>query len=234
MAFEDLQKPLIVASAYPDPPFDVIDNGTLTGFDVELMRAVCAHIGRTMTPVQYKSADFNGIFDGLQDGRYDVVISGTTITPERSKLVAFSKPYLEYGQGVAVSAERASHVQSVADLAGLIVGIQQGNTSGIVARRLLEEHAIASISYYPYNEIERALDDLEAGQIGAVIKLVPVLRRLIAPRPKLRLAFEVPTNERLGIAVAKDATALREAIDAALQALAKDGMIARLRASWNC
>jgi len=37
---------LIVASAYPDPPFDLIDNGSASGFDIELMRAICAQLGR--------------------------------------------------------------------------------------------------------------------------------------------------------------------------------------------
>jgi len=36
---------LIVASAYPDPPFDLIDNGSPSGFDIELMRAICARLG---------------------------------------------------------------------------------------------------------------------------------------------------------------------------------------------
>ena len=36
---------LVVASAYPDPPFDLIENGSASGFDIELMRAICAQLG---------------------------------------------------------------------------------------------------------------------------------------------------------------------------------------------
>src|SRR5262249_26314044 len=68
---------LIVASAYPDPPFDLIENGSASGFDIELMRAICAQLGLALQPVRYSGADFNGIFDGLAKGSYDVVISGT-------------------------------------------------------------------------------------------------------------------------------------------------------------
>ena len=75
---------LIVASAYPDPPFDLIDNGSPSGFDIELMRAICARLGLALQPVRYSRGDFNGIFDGLAKGSYDAVISRTTITPERS------------------------------------------------------------------------------------------------------------------------------------------------------
>src|SRR5260370_3579006 len=94
---------LIVASAYPDPPFDLMENGSATGFDIELMRAICAQLGLSPQPVPYSGDDFNGIFDGLANGTCDAVISGTTITPERSAIVQFSQPYLEFNQGIAVN-----------------------------------------------------------------------------------------------------------------------------------
>ena len=50
---------LIVASAYPDPPFDIIENGSATGFDVELMRGICAQLGLTLQPVRYSGDDWN-------------------------------------------------------------------------------------------------------------------------------------------------------------------------------
>ena len=81
---------LVVASAYPDPPFDLIENGSESGFDIELMRAISAQLGVTLQPVRYSGDDFNGIFDGLAKHSYDAVISGTTITPERSTIVLFS------------------------------------------------------------------------------------------------------------------------------------------------
>ena len=56
---------LTVASAYPDPPFDIIEGGSSSGFDIELMRAICAQLGLVLQPVRYSGADFNGIFDGL-------------------------------------------------------------------------------------------------------------------------------------------------------------------------
>ncbi len=44
---------LIVASAYPDPPFDVIEGGAPGGFDIELMRLICGELGVTLRPVRY-------------------------------------------------------------------------------------------------------------------------------------------------------------------------------------
>jgi ABC-type amino acid transport substrate-binding protein len=223
---------LVVASAYPDPPFDLIENGSASGFDIELMRAISARLGVALQPVRYSGGDFNGIFDGLAKRSYDAVISGTTITPERAAIVQFSQPYLEFNQGVAVNRRLTPEVSSVAGLRGLIAGIQSGNTSDFVARRLLAEGAIAGIKYYPYDGIGVALDDLEAGRIGLVIKLFPVISWLVKDRPQLSVAMQVPTHEKLGIAFAKDNDGLCAAVNRALSTLRDNGEFARLQARW--
>jgi polar amino acid transport system substrate-binding protein len=223
---------LIVASAYPDPPFDITLNGAATGFDIELMRAICAQLKLSLRPVRYSGDDFNGIFDGLAKRTWDAVISGTTITPERSLVAQFSQPYLEFNQGVAVNRQLSPNVSSVAGLRGFTAGIQSGNTSDFVARRLLAEGVIANIKYYPYHGITAALDDLEAGTIGLLIKLFPVISWLVKDRAKLAVVMQVPTHEKLGIAFAKDNDELRKAVDGALDTLRANGEFARLRARW--
>jgi ABC-type amino acid transport substrate-binding protein len=223
---------LIVASAYPDPPFDLMENGSASGFDIELMHAICAQLGLTLRPVAYQGDDFNGIFDGLATRSYDAVISGTTITPERSAVARFSRPYLEFNQGIAVNRRATPNVASVADLRGLTAGIQSGNTSDAVAKRLLSEGVIAGIKYYPYHGIADALDDLAAGHIGLVIKLFPVISWLVKDRPQLAVPLQVPTHEQLGIAFAKDSETLCDQVNGALGTLRNNGEFARLQARW--
>jgi len=162
---------LSVASAFPDPPFEIAVDGKKTGFDTELMGSICYDLGMILRPVRYSGDDFNGIFDGLGDGGYDAVISGTTITPERERVALFSDPYLEFDQGLAVNVRRNPQIKSSDWLRGRVVGIQVGNTSDIVARKLLAKGAIGNSKYYPYHGILTALNDLSAGRIGALIKL---------------------------------------------------------------
>jgi polar amino acid transport system substrate-binding protein len=123
-------------------------------------------------------------------------------------------------------------VTSVADLRSLTAGIQSGNTSDFVAKRLVAHGTIAGIKYYPYHGIATALDDLEAGRIGLVIKLHPVISWLVKDRPRLAVPLEVPTYEQLGIAFAKDNIALCDAVNDALVALRGNGEFARLEARW--
>jgi ABC-type amino acid transport substrate-binding protein len=61
--------------------------------------------------------------------------------------VLFSQPYLEFNQGIAVNKRATPDVASTADLRGLTAGIQSGNTSDLVARRLLAQGDIAGIRY---------------------------------------------------------------------------------------
>jgi len=225
---------LIVASAMPDPPFELSENGIATGFDIQLMRAICGQMGLTLQLVRFTGANFNNIFDYLENGTCDAVISGTTITPERSAIVLFSQPYLEFNQGVAINRLLTPSVSSVAGLRGLTAGIQSGNTSDAVAKRWLAENAIAGIRYYPYDGIATALNDLEAGRIGFVVKLHPVISWLVQTRPALSVAFQVPTHEKLGIAFAKNNTTLCQEMDAVVQTLRANGTFARLQAHWLC
>jgi polar amino acid transport system substrate-binding protein len=224
---------LTILSAYPDPPFDVMKDGRATGFDVELMRAVCGQLSLDLQPLTYPDEDFNGIFAALRDGRCDAVISGTTITPERTAIARFSKPYLEFNQGVAVNRRLTPNVVSTAGLRGLTAGIQKGNTSDIVARDLLAQGHIAGIRYYPYDGIGSALDDLEAGRIGLVIKLFPVISWLARGRQDLAVVMQVPTREKLGIAFAPERADLCNAVDTAIDELRKNGTFARLQADWS-
>jgi polar amino acid transport system substrate-binding protein len=160
------------------------------------------------------------------------VISGTTITPDRAAIVRFSRPYLEFNQGVAVNRRLTPRVTSTADLRGLTAGIQKGNTSDFVARRLLAEGHIAGIKYYAYHGIGTALDDLQAGRIGLVIKLFPVISWLTRERPDLEVAMQVPTHEKLGIAFAPDRADLCDAVDAAIDELRASGEFAKLQGAW--
>ena len=50
---------LTVLSAYPDPPFDLMEDGVATGFDIELMRAACGLLSLELRPLAYEGDDFN-------------------------------------------------------------------------------------------------------------------------------------------------------------------------------
>ena len=223
---------LRVGSAFPDPPFEVEQGGVATGFDAELMRAVCGKLSLRWKLVKYEGVDFNGIFDGLRTGDYDAVISGTTITAERERVALFSEPYFESGQSLVVNTVRTPQITSTDDLSDQVIGIQTGNTSDVVARDLKANGKLRDIRYYPYGGVLDALEDLTAGRIGGFMTLFPVATCLVKDRPDLAVVQEIPTHEQLGIAVAPGGVALRDAVNRALAECRSSGTLGRLERRW--
>ena len=223
---------LRVGAALPDPPFEFTGKDGPAGFDIEVMRRIAAKIGRTWQLVPYTGADFNGIFAGLGDGRYDCVASGTTITPGRQAIADFCAPYCLSGQSLVVDTTRHPNVRSFDDLKGLVIGVQKGNTSQPVADKLVAEKRAAGVKVYAYDEIETALGDLSTGGCDAFMKLAPVTHWFVRDRPRLAVVQTGITRELLGVCVRKGDTALRDAIDAAQAALARDGTLGVLIKQW--
>jgi polar amino acid transport system substrate-binding protein len=223
---------LKVGAALPDPPFELMTKDGPIGFDITLMQRIAEKLGREWQLVPYKGTDFNGIFAGLNDGSYDCIASGATITRGRQKLADFCAPYVLSGQSLVVDATRHPNVHSTADLGGLVIGVQKGNTSEPVAEKLVAEHRAARVRVYAYDEIETALEDLSTGGCDAFMKLAPVTAWFVRDRPKLRVVQTGITRELLGICVRKGASALAEPIGKAQAALMADGTIPGLIKQW--
>jgi polar amino acid transport system substrate-binding protein len=223
---------LRVGAALPDPPFEFNAGDGPAGFDIVLMQRIASMIGREWQLVPYNGSDFNGIFAGLDDGSYDCVASGATITPERSKIADFCPPYAVSGQSLVVDVGRHPNVHGIGDLNGLVIGVQKGNTSQPVADKLVAEHRAARVRVYAYDEIEKALDDLSTGGCDVFMKLAPVTSWFVRDRPKLRVVQTGITVERLGVCVRKGNAALHDAIAKAQAALVADGTLAALIKEW--
>ncbi len=223
---------LCVGSALPDPPFEFMDGATPKGFDVDLMQAICGDLALEWRLVHYTGVDFNGIFDGLANGAWDCVASGATITPERQAVANFCAPYYESGQSLVCNVNKSPQVHTLDDLSQMIIGVQHGNTSEPVAQRLHAQGRVRDVRTYAYHEIGLMLDDLEAGRIGAVMKLAPVMHWLIRNRPALRVVQEGITAEKLGVAVRLGNDALRQAIDDAQMRLRQRGILGELTKKW--
>jgi ABC-type amino acid transport substrate-binding protein len=223
---------LRVGAALPDPPFELSTPDGPAGFDVALMQRIAGRLGRPWRLVRYQGADFNGIFEGLEQGHYDCIASGTTITPERELRADFCAPYAVSGQSLVVDAGRHPDVHGIDDLRGLVLGVQRGNTSQPVAERLVAEGRAARVRVYAYDEIETALGDLSTGGCDAFMKLAPVTEWYVRGRPRLKVVQTGITRERLGVCVRRGDAALRDAIDQAQATLIGDGTVASLMRQW--
>ena len=221
---------LRVGAAYPDPPFNGMpDDG---GLDIDLMAAVADKLNLDIEFVPYEGADFNGIFDALNAGEFECVAAGTTVTPEREKNAAFVPPYLISGQSLAVNTRRLPNVGSVDDLEGLTIGVQQGNTSGPIAEKLVAEGRAARVRVYAYGSIRAALDDLSTGGCDVFMKLAPVLTELVKPIADVEVVQRGLSTENIAIATGLADQELLARISVAQAELEEDGTLQRIRRKW--
>jgi polar amino acid transport system substrate-binding protein len=103
---------------------------TLTGFDIEVGRAIAKELG--LKPVE-KRIKFKGIVEGVKTGRADAAVASRTINPQRAKQVAFSTPY--YYSGPQIFVRPDSKIKTVEDLKGKEVAVAKGSTYAAVAEK---------------------------------------------------------------------------------------------------
>ncbi len=105
------------------PPFESLDaNNQIVGFDIDLANALCKQMQAQCT---FTNQAFDSLIAALKFKKYDAVISGMDITPERSKQVAFTQPY--YANSAIVIAQKGKF-SSLADLKGKKLGMENGTT----------------------------------------------------------------------------------------------------------
>ena len=221
---------LHVGAAFPDPPFNGMPNDG--GLDIDLMTKIATGLGMGVEFIAYEGADFNGIFDALNAGTFDCVAAGTTVTPEREKKAAFGVPYLISGQSLAVDTRRLPAVRSVDDLDGLTIGVQQGNTSGPIADKLVADGRAARVRVYAYEDIRTALHDLTTGGCDAFMKLGPVLTELVKTIPGVEVVQRGLSTENIAIAVGFDDQDLLARVMVAQEELDQDGTLQQIRRKW--
>jgi len=221
---------LKVGAAFPDPPFNGMPGNA--GLDIDLMTEIGKALGAIVEFVAYEGTDFNGIFDDLNSGAYDCVAAGTTVTPDREKKASFAPPYLISGQSLAVDTTRLPNVKSIDDLAGLTIGVQQGNTSQPIADRLVAGGKASCVRVYDYGSIRTALTDLTTGACDAFMKLAPVLIELIKPIAGVEIVQRGISVENIAIAVPLADAGLLRHITAAQEALEQHGMLQNIRGKW--
>ena len=117
-----------VSATYP--PFESMDaNNQIVGFDLDLAKALCKQMQADCT---FTNHAFDSLIPALKFKKYDAVISGMDITPERSKQVAFTDPY--YANSALVIAKKDAF-HSFADLKGKRIGMENGTTYSFYTNR---------------------------------------------------------------------------------------------------
>ena len=115
---------LTMATSPDFPPFEYLEGGKVVGIEVEILEKVAAKMGKELVIEQM---DFDSVIPGVQAGKFDVGVSGITVTEERKQNMDFSDTYFLASQAIVVTAD--SPITCKADLTGKKISVQTGTTA---------------------------------------------------------------------------------------------------------
>ncbi len=215
-----------VEGAYP--PFNYVNAaGKVEGFDVDTGEALCARLARKC---EWVVVPWDGLIPALQAGKFDVLMSSMTITPERRQQVLFTKPYyFSYGMMIANNGSGLSFTAE--SLKGHTVGVQAATTH----EAWLRDRFGDAIELHAYPSSDDMFLDFQNGRLDAVFAEAPAMLPWMEANGGVNAYEQIGenvTDPALGteivIAVRKDDTRLVGELNAALDAIVADKTFANI------
>lgn len=220
-------EPLKVGTSSTFPPFEFKDSqsGELVGFEVDLVRAIGAKMGR---PVQFLDISFDALLPAIVSGSIDMGAAGFAKTPERRKRVLFSDTF--YHSGITIIKRKGdARINGIDDLVGKTISVQLGSISHERAKQIPNAKVVT------FDSGAEAILNLTTENSDAVINSRPSTDYMVVQRPSLGEKIErlEPIRKsEMGMVVRKGNTELVEAINKALAEVKADGTYAALEKKW--
>ncbi len=203
------------------PPYTYHDeDGELTGFDVEVAKAIADKLG---VEADFTESAWDSLLAGIDSGRLDTVINAVSITDERSEKYDFAGPYFYITQQIVVSKDN----DDIVDMDSLN-GKKMANTATTAYLDILED---AGASLVQINTADEAVALISSGRADFTTFNSVVFNEYLQQHPdaNLKVAFVIPNVvDEYGVPVKKGETALYDAIQSAIDELKKDGTLSQL------
>lgn len=199
-------------------------DGKLIGFEIDLIHALCDEM---KAKCDISSQEWDGLIPGLQAKKFDAIIAGMSITPERLEKVDFTDPYLT--NGLVLVAKKGDNISVDSDFSTIPVGAQRAT---IAAQYIEETHPKAKLNLYDTQE--NAYLDLASGRIRALFSdKVTAAYWLTSEEGKAfeQKGAEFKSDDTMGIAVRKG-DALAGKFNTALATLKQSGKYDEISAPY--
>ena len=230
LTVESVQKAgkLTIGTSPDFPPFESLTtDGKVEGIEIDILNLICDELG---VELEIKQMDFDSVLPGVQAGKFNVGVSGISVTPEREKNTLFSTPYCLAAQAIVVTSD--STITCKADLTGKTVSVQTGTT----AEEFCMGNGYTVKAFAANADAETALtvgkvdawviDDLTAAEMVATYNEDH-------PDAPLVILDEAMTTEPYAFAFAKGNDDLVNKINEILTQLLADGTIAGIFEKYN-
>ncbi len=207
---------LVMGTSPAFPPYEFVgDDGSVTGIDAEIAKAVCEKIGYDL---EIKDMEFNSLIPAVQGGSIDFVLAGLTKTAEREEKVNFSTTYAKGVQVIIVSEN--SKIASADDLKGHKIGVQSGTTGDVYCTN---DYGQENVKQFPNGSL--AVQALKNGQVDCIVIDNEPAKNFVAVNEGLKILDTEYIQEDYAAAFSKENTELLDSFNSALAELQADGTI---------
>lgn len=230
-----------VATNAPFPPYEMFSgegSQELVGLEIDLGRAIGSKLG---VDFQFSQQPFDGLITGLQAHKYDVLMAALFDTKERQQVVDFID-YAKAGSAIMVN-ESNSDIKTLDDLCGKTVAVQSGSTQERFVGTVNAKCAAENKPFVDVNSFPQFSDEQLALTTGRVEAILHDLSALVYAASQTSAQGLVVLTDpaapggydaaNVAIGVAKDDTAMREAILGAVSGLIADGTYQEIFTSYS-
>ena len=228
---EDIQKRGVLRVGQDQgymPLYGTDENGNRVGLEVDLLKKMADFLG---VKLEFVIVNWDGIIPALMSGKFDIIMSGMTITPERALRVDFSVPYITVGQTVVYNTRKFSNPPRYAQLKNmkkLSISVQLGTTGEFAARRLFPNAKI-----YPFDSMDEAAYQVASGRVDIMV-VDSIYANYVAKKySQLATTGELLTREDLGIAIRKGNLEFLQWLNTFINWAKTSGLINELKQKWG-
>lgn len=216
---------IIVGSSGDFPPLTFFKEGILVGFDIDVIEEIGHRLNKK---IELKNSPFGTLLPSLQLGNIDVIASGLTETPERTKRVLFTTPYLENNPLMIVSLN-SSPAKTIQDLHDKEVIVNEGYTADLYMSNIQGPHI---------KRLKSPAESFLALKSGRGFAFVTA-QNTIKPffdqygAQEFHVATIPNTEESVSLAIAPGRTELLKQIQSTLDQMKEDGTLQKLKNKWG-
>ena len=204
------------------------EDGEYIGFEIDVARRLAEDMG---VDVEFVPTKWSGIIPALLTGKFDVIIGGMGIRPDRAVKVNFSIPYDYTGMSIVAHKEKAAGFDELADFnaSDVVVAARIGTTAADAAKKFMPKAEIRL-----FDDESQALQELKNGRAHAVVASAPLPAFQAIENPDtLFVPIEGTfTKEPIGFAVRKGQLDSLNYFNSWIRVVQSEGWLAERKAYW--
>lgn len=203
-------------------PWSFVDeNDELMGFDVEVARAIAAKLG---VEAEFIIGEWDGLLPGMDSRRYDIVVNGVEVIPERAEKYNFADPYAYIRTALIVRGDNED-IKTFEDLKGK----KTANSIASTYMNLAEEYGATC---YGVDTLDETLTMVLQGRVDATLNAIVSYTDYLAQHPDANLKVVATTEDASNVAIpmrkGDETASLLEAVNKAIAELHEEGVISEL------